>query len=90
MIAFSFYMTVAYIAWRNYRTNFARFAFFTLATLMVVVIGLSRIYLGVHFPSDIVGGIVASSVIVITAFSIYDWYQRKKTPTLTFARHVKM
>lgn len=89
MIAFSFYMTVAYIAWRQLKTEATRFAFFSLAAVIVVLIGFSRIYLGVHFPSDILGGIFASSVIVIVATTIYDWYQRKMENKLTFAPHLR-
>ncbi len=36
-----------------------------LALLMVVLISFSRLYLGVHFPIDIVGGLVLGSVIML-------------------------
>lgn len=40
----------------------ARLLVWTIALLLVAGIGLSRIYLGVHYPSDVVAGYCAASV----------------------------
>lgn len=41
-----------------------------LAALLIIVIGISRIYLGVHFPSDVIGGfcLAGSWLLLSTAF----------------------
>ncbi|MCL5090511.1 MAG: phosphatase PAP2 family protein [Patescibacteria group bacterium] len=41
-----------------------------LAAIWVLVIGFSRIYLGVHFPTDILGGYLAGAWILFTALVI--------------------
>ena len=43
-----------------------------LASLFIVVIGMSRIYLGVHYPTDILGGWLMSGSILLLTFPIYD------------------
>lgn len=78
MMAFSLYTVLAYIVWRNLKTTGSRMAIAIVATFMIVMIAVSRIYLGVHFPSDIVGGILASSVWLIASIAMYQRFQRKK------------
>ena len=40
------------------------------AAAFVVMVGLSRIYLGVHFPSDILAGWTAASIWVVGVYSL--------------------
>ncbi|WP_234179066.1 phosphatase PAP2 family protein [Sphingopyxis sp. NFH-91] len=60
--AAALYLTLALLApvqWRR--------ATWTLAVLMIGFTGLSRIMLGVHWPSDIVGGILLGAAFALTA-----------------------
>jgi undecaprenyl-diphosphatase len=59
MTAAVVYLTVAYLVMRLEARRALRTVTLTAAVLLVVVIGLSRIYLGVHYPSDVVAGWVA-------------------------------
>ena len=43
-----------------------RIVAWTVAAILIVAIGLSRIYLGVHYPSDVLAGYLAATVWVTT------------------------
>jgi len=52
------YVTVAYLAARLQKTHWARLATLAIAGLIVAIICFSRLYLGVHYPSDVVAGVI--------------------------------
>lgn len=59
MNSFIFFMTIAYFYYHfTHRKKRSLIAFF-IATVIILCIGISRIYLGVHYPSDVLGGYVA-------------------------------
>lgn len=58
MSAATVYVTVAYLAARLQRRRRARWATVIVALVLVVLIALSRVYLGVHYPSDVAAGVV--------------------------------
>lgn len=59
MAAILAYGTVAYLASRLEPTPALRRTTWAIAALLVIGIGASRMYLGVHYPSDVIGGFVA-------------------------------
>ncbi len=52
------YSTVAYLAARLHRRRWARWLTMSVAMLLILVICGSRVYLGVHYPSDVLAGII--------------------------------
>ncbi|MEP6491495.1 MAG: phosphatase PAP2 family protein [bacterium] len=52
------YGTVAYLAARLQRNVASRILTLALAAFIVVLISASRLYLGVHFPSDVAAGLI--------------------------------
>lgn len=54
------------------RLYFKGYISMILAVLLVAGIALSRLYLGVHYPSDVIGGLLLGSSLLIFFITIYD------------------
>lgn len=52
------YGTVTYLAARLQRSSASRVLTFAFAAIVVILISVSRVYLGVHYPSDILAGLL--------------------------------
>jgi undecaprenyl-diphosphatase len=61
MVSLAFYGFLAYLGWRLLRGR-RRLAWLTALTLAVLLIGLARIYLGVHYFTDVVAGYTAGFI----------------------------
>lgn len=59
MVSFAFYGMLAYLMWINIDNRKVRYSFTFLFLFLVFAIGISRIYLGVHYPSDVLAGFAA-------------------------------
>ena len=46
----------------------------SLLTLMIIMIGVSRIYVGVHYPTDVIGGYLLTIVILIINISLINYH----------------
>jgi undecaprenyl-diphosphatase len=61
----TFYGTVAYLLIRSTKRDGLRVLIGSGAALLVLLIGVSRIYLGVHYPSDVLAGWAAGALWVV-------------------------
>jgi membrane-associated phospholipid phosphatase len=63
------YAGLAYLSARALRARIPRFGIWALAALTILAVSVSRVYLGVHYPSDVVAGILAGAAWTAAAFS---------------------
>lgn len=79
MMAVSLYAIIAYVLWQNLKSLGSRVLLILFTVFMILMIAVSRIYLGVHYPSDIAGGIAASIFLVTLLIMIFEFYWDKKS-----------
>lgn len=86
MSAMAFYGFLIYLFYRFKMNIFLKILIIMLIGILILSIGISRIYLGVHFPSDIAGGFIAGFIWVIFCVLVFDLIEvfRKdpRTPTV--------
>lgn len=60
--------TCVVLMWPLMGSRFARLAVSALAAVLIVVTALDRVYLGVHFPSDVVAGVLLALGLVAASW----------------------
>ncbi len=81
LASFCFYLVLAGLLSSRVRSSGLRITIWIAASLLVAAIGLSRIYLGVHHPSDVIGGYLAAAVWVTTLLAVDHMRGRRRTGT---------
>lgn len=75
MVSLCFYGMTAYVIVRRLHSRLGRLAVISVTALLVAAIGVSRIYLGVHYPSDVVAGYAAGSMWLAFCISMLMWWR---------------
>lgn len=69
--------TLAYVLWREGLLR-GRTAL-GLAVIVPLLVGISRLYLNVHWATDVLGGWCAGLLIAVLSIALYDRHRRRRT-----------
>ena len=76
MVSIALYGILIYIVNKNIKNKTLKIILISLLSLLILFIGLSRIYVGVHYPSDVLSGYILATVITILVIDYYNTHFR--------------
>lgn len=76
--AMALYGVLTFLLWRHMKSAKGKSALVGIGVLMTLGIGLSRIYLGVHYPSDVIGGYLISGAWLAMCIELFRVFRKPK------------
>lgn len=70
MVSMAFYGFLIYLIYKNIKKKNLKIILISILSLLIVMIGISRIYLGVHYTSDVCAGFLISISYLILYISL--------------------
>ena len=86
MVSMAFYGYLIYLSYKYINNKYIKYGLTVLLGVLVGTIGVSRIYLGAHYTSDVIGGFLISIVYLIIYIMIVNKFVMKKNKEKTSLR----
>ena len=72
MMSMAFYGMFIFLIFKYVKNTALKWTLIVILTILLSTIGITRIYLGVHYPSDVIGGFVVSLTYLFILTEIYN------------------
>ena len=66
-----------YLVWQHVDNPLLRWTGCVALGLLVLAVGLSRVYLGVHWPSDVLGGYLFGAAALLLLIAVKDYMEAR-------------
>lgn len=78
MVSAAFYGFLIYLIYKNVKNKYLKWTLITMLSMLIILIGTSRIYLGVHYTSDVLAGFLISISYLIVFITSAKFLERKQ------------
>jgi undecaprenyl-diphosphatase len=78
VIVMALYGFLIYYLWRNLKSWKSKLNVFFAGLVLIILVGFSRLYLGVHYLSDVWGGYLLGLLWLIIGITLNEWLLYKK------------
>lgn len=78
MVSMAFYGYLIYLIYKNVKNKYLKWTLIVLLSVLICAIGISRIYLGVHYTSDVLAGFLISISYLVIYISVVNKFVLEK------------
>lgn len=78
MVSCAYYGLLIYLIYKYINNKTLKYTLITILTIIILLIGISRIYLGVHYTTDILGGYIFSILYLVIFINYIEKYLNNK------------
>ena len=78
MMSTIFYGLIIYYVYKNIKNKNLKYLLVSLLSLIIVMIGVSRVYLGVHYATDVAAAYILGIVYLVTYIKLSNKLWNKK------------
>ncbi|TWU22748.1 phosphatase PAP2 family protein [Bythopirellula polymerisocia] len=77
MLSAVVYLTLGSLLAASIQRRSLKFYVLAIAVLLSLIVGISRVYLGVHYPTDVLAGWIAGLVWALLCWLVARWLQQR-------------